>query len=141
MWQKTFSKIYPGLKKEEVLSVWADVANWPKWDVELEYCKMKDPFSEGSAFILKPKSGPKVKIVLTEVVHNQGFTNYCKFPGATMVVAHTLEEAPEGLRITHIITVKGFLGFFWVKLVAKNVAAAVPETTENLVNFVRSKKL
>src|SRR5579862_2456895 len=119
MWVKSYNKIYQNVKKEDVWRIWSDVNNWPKWDKELEYCKMDAVFTEGSQFILKPKGGPKVKITLSEVKPNHKFTDYCKFLGATMYDAHELEETSDGLRITNTITVTGPLWFIWVYLVAK----------------------
>ncbi len=139
MWVKSYSKIYQNVKKEDVWRLWSDVNNWPKWDRELEYCKMDASFTEGSHFILKPIKGPKVKIVLSEVINNKKFTDYTKFPGAIMYDAHELEETPSGLRITSTITVKGFLSFLWTKLVAKNVAAGVPKHMDALVELASAR--
>lgn len=137
MWIKSYSKVYVGVKKEDVWRVWADVNNWPKWDGELEYCKMDGAFTKGTQFILKPIDGPKVKITLSDVIPNKKFTDYCKFIGATMVDDHELEETSEGLRITNTITVKGPLSFIWVKLVAKNVFHSIPKNLDNLINLVK----
>lgn len=139
MWIKSYSKIYPGVKKEEVWRAWMDVNNWPQWDKELDYCQMNTPFREGNPFILKPIKGPKVKIILSEVITYKKFTDYAKFPGAIMYDAHELEETPQGLRIMSTITVKGFLSFIWSNLVAKDVAASVPAQMDALIEFVRSK--
>ncbi|HEV2614677.1 MAG TPA: polyketide cyclase [Gammaproteobacteria bacterium] len=139
MWSRTFSKIYTGVTKEAIWAYWADVNHWPVWDRELEYCKMEKPFIAGTDFILKPKGGPNIKIILSTVIPNKQFTDYCKFIGATMFDDHVLEETSEGLRITNTITVTGWLSFIWVKLVARNVANAAPHQMDVLVNFARKK--
>lgn len=139
MWVKSYSKIYQGVKKEDIWRLWTDVTNWPKWDKELEYCKFEGSFIEGNRFILKPTKGPKVKITLSEVIPNKKFTDYTKFPGAIMYDDHELEEVPEGLRITNTITVKGFLSFIWSKLVAKNVADSIPANIDALVELASSQ--
>jgi len=138
MWVKSYNKIYQDVKKEDIWRLWADVNNWPNWDKELEYCKMESDFVERANFILKSKGGPKVKITLSKVVTNKEFTDYCRFFGATMYDAHELEETPEGLRIINTITVTGPLGFLWVRLVAKNVANAVPFQMDALVNLAKN---
>ncbi len=138
MWVKSYNKVYQDIKKEDIWRLWVDVNNWPRWDKELEYCKMEEAFLEGSHFILKPKGALKVKITLSEVVINKKFTDYCNFFGATMHDAHELEETSNGLRITNTITVTGLLGFLWVKLVAKNVANAVPQQMDALVNLAKN---
>jgi len=141
MWIKSYSNVYQRITKEAIWHVWADVNNWPKWDEELEYCKGNDAFTDGSRLILKPKAGPKVTITLSEVVPNKRFTNYCKFLGAIMYVAHDLEETSNGLSIKHTVTVKGPLAFIWVKLVAKNVANAAPNQIDALVDLARVNKI
>lgn len=139
MWIKKFSKIYPGIQQHDLWQAWADANNWPKWDNELEYCEMQGEFIQGNKFILKPKGGSKVKIILSEVIENEKFTDYCKFLGATMYDAHELRQEPGGLRITNTISVIGPLSFIWANLVAKKVAAAVSIQTDNLVAYVRSR--
>ncbi len=138
MWTKSFSKIYPEVKKEAVWGLWKDVNHWPQWDTELEYCKMESEFIAGSQFMLKPIGGPKVKITLSEVVPNKTFTDYCRFFGATMHDIHELEETTNGLRITNTITVSGPLRFFWVHCVAKKITASIPKNLDALVRLARS---
>ena len=135
---KKFSEVYTNVQKEQVWKVWADVESWPKWDKQLQYCTMQEAFSQGSQFILKPVGGPKVKIMLSEIVCNEKFTDYCKFFGATMMNTHELVKELNGLRITHTVTVTGPLTYVWVKLIAKNVANSIPIQTNNLVNYTRS---
>lgn len=139
MWTKSYSKTYQGVKKEDIWRAWADVNNWPKWDRELEYCKLEGAFETGRQFILKPLGGPKVKILLSEVIINRKFTDYCKFFGATMHDDHLLEDTADGLRITNTITVKGPLSFIWANLVAKKVARSVPHSMDALVDYARSQ--
>ncbi|VVC77210.1 hypothetical protein AQUSIP_25370 [Aquicella siphonis] len=138
MWTQSCSKIYPGVTKEAVWKLWTDVNNWPRWDTELEYCQMQGAFAKDSQFILKPVGGPKVKIILSEVVPYETFTDYCTFFGATMHDYHHLEETPDGLRITNTITVTGPLGLLWTHLVAKNVAKAVPRQMDALAELAKA---
>lgn len=139
MWVKSYSKVYPGIKKTDVWRMWADVIHWPTWDKELEYCKIEGGFIKGNSFILKSVGGPKVKITLSEVITNERFTDYCKFFGATMHDDHILEETSDGLRIISTITVTGPLSFIWAKLVAKKVANSVPNQMDALVDAARLK--
>lgn len=140
MWQKQFSKVYPNITKEEIWQVWADVNNWPQWDSELVSCDMTADFISGTQFNLKPEGGPTVIIVLSDVVPNEQFSNYCKFLGATMHDNHVLTEEPEGIRISHTLKMTGPLSFIWTHLVAKNVAHSIPTQTDNLVEYARAKR-
>jgi hypothetical protein len=99
---------------------------------------MEGSFAVGNHFMLKPKGAPAVKIILTEIVEGQKFTDCTKFFGAKMYDTHEIEETKEGLRLTNRLVVTGPLKFLWIKLVAQNVAATVPQEMESLVALARS---
>lgn len=139
MWQYTYSKIFPDLTKESVWAIWCDVNHWSTWDSELEYCHLEDDFIEGASFILKPKGAPKIKIILEKVIPNQRFLDSCRFFGAILYDDHLLEETESGLKITNIISVKGWLSFLWVRLVAKSMVKSIPDNIDQLVELARGK--
>ena len=138
MWIRTHSKVYADICKKKVWQLWQDVNNWENWHDDIEYCKMSGTFVVGNQFVLKPDSGPEVNIELTEINENVGFTDCTKFFGARMYDKHLLEETPEGLRITNVITVTGPLKYLWVKLVANNVAKSHPQEMDKLASLARS---
>lgn len=137
MWTRTFSKIYKGLKKEDIWRIMTDVNSWPTWHDDLEYCKMEGDFKVGNHFILKPKGVRAVKIILTEVIEGVSFTDCTIFPGAKMYDTHSIQETSEGLIISNTMIVTGPLKWLWIKLVAQNVADTIPDETEALVNLAR----
>lgn len=65
------------------------------------------------------------------------FTDCTQFLGAKMFDTHIAEETKEGLKITSILKVQGFLSFLWVKLVASNVAKTVPNDIDTIVDIAR----
>lgn len=139
MWQKTFSKFYPGLSKEDIWHAYTDVQNWPLWDKGLESCEIMGDFADGEYFTLKMQNGPKVKIYLYDVKPFDCFSDYCKFFGAEMHDVHVFEDKPGGVQVTNTTSVKGVLSWLWVKLVAKDVAASVPAQTNAMVEYIRHK--
>lgn len=139
MWQYTYSQIEPNLTKEAVWAIWCDVNGWPSWDKELEYCKLEGEFISGTHFELKPKGAPKVKIRLEKVIPNQRFLDTCQFFGATLYDDHLLEETESGLKITNKISVKGWLSFLWVQLVAKSMVKSIPDNIKNLIALARKQ--
>lgn len=126
MWSKSHSVTTKAVTKEQMWNLFADVNNWHTWDTGIEYAKIEGNFKKGNHFLLRPKGGPNVKVELLEVVENKRFLDVTNFPLAKMYDEHVFEETPEGLKITNIITVKGLLGFLWVKLVAKKIVDALP---------------
>ena len=137
MWTSSFSRVYSGIKKEDIWRIWIDVNNWPKWHGDLDYCKMEGAFKVGNFFMLKPKGVKAVKIVLTEIEENRSFTDCTRFFGARMYDTHALEETPKGLKLTNTLVVTGPLKWLWIKLVAQNVADTVPEEMEALVKLAQ----
>jgi hypothetical protein len=100
---------------------------------------MEGEFEVNNHFYLKPKGTPAVKIILTELDKGRSFTDSTKFFGAEMHDTHSLEEMPEGLKLSNKLLVSGPHKWLWVFLVAKNVADTVPQEMESLVNLAKSK--
>lgn len=141
MWVESFAKIYDKLDKKVAWDVWTDVNNWTKWHDDLEFTKMEEDFEVGSHFFLKPKGGPKLKIVLTEVEEGHKFTDCTNFIGAKMYVTHIIEELEDkSLRLTNQVVVTGIMGWLWVFLVAKKVAASIEEEMDASVEYMRKQK-
>jgi hypothetical protein len=126
MWTKSYSITTKAVSKEQMWKLFADVNNWHRWDTGIEFAKLDGKFEKGSHFVLRPKGGPNVKIELIETIENKGFTDLTKFPLARMYGKHVFEERPEGLKITTTMSVKGILGFLWIKLVAQKIVEALP---------------
>jgi hypothetical protein len=47
MWKRTHSKVYQGVKKEDVWNVLTDINQWATWDGDLDSCTMQGPFCHG----------------------------------------------------------------------------------------------
>jgi hypothetical protein len=138
MWTRKYSKIYQGIKKEDVWQIWTNINHWTDWHDDLESCKMEGKFIVGNHFVLKPKGAPMTfKIVLTEIVEGQKFTDCTHFFGARMYDTHEFEETPEGLRLSNTLQVTGPLAWLWIQLVAKNVANSISQENEALIKLLR----
>ncbi|MEI7725598.1 MAG: SRPBCC family protein [Bacteroidota bacterium] len=126
MWKKSHSVVTSEVTKEQIWNLFEDVNNWHTWDQGIEFAKLEGKFEPGNHFTLRPKGGPNVKVQILEATKNKGFLDVTSFPFAKMYDDHVFEETAGGLKITNTITVKGFLSFLWVKLVAQKIADALP---------------
>jgi hypothetical protein len=139
MWMQTYSNFYPDVSPEVIWKIWTDINNWPHWHDDLDYCKLEGDFNVGNHFILKPKSVPAVKIILTEINEMHSFTDCTKFFGAKMYNTHSMEVKDNGVILSNKLVVTGPLKWLWIKLVAQNVANTVPDEMDALVNLARKK--
>lgn len=139
MWQRTYSRIYPKVKRETIWDIWKDVNNWDKWDPDIEYARMTELFQEGSHFIIKPKGAGEVSLQLVEVEKLKKFTDHFKFFGAKLYGTHEMMETTEGLKMTSTLHVSGPLTFLWVWLVAKNIADTIPVQMDSLIKYAESR--
>ena len=135
MWSKSHSLVTKAVTKEQLWKLFADVNSWHTWDEGIEYARLDGKFEKGNHFLLKPKKGPKVKIELVEIIENKKFVDLTKFPLAKMYGEHTFEETPNGLKITTTMKVEGALGFLWRKIVAEDIANALPVEMEQQVQI------
>lgn len=126
MWTRSYSLVTKDVTKEQMWKLFADVNNWHSWDEGIEFAKLEGTFEKGNFFMLKPKGGPSVKVELLETNVNESFLDVTKFPLAKMYDHHTFEETTHGVKITNTVSVKGLLGFLWVKIVAQNIADSMP---------------
>ncbi len=134
MWSKSYSIVTKDVTKEQMWKLISDVNNWHTWDDGIEFAKMEGKFEKGNKILLKPKGGPNVNIDILETIENKRFYDVSNMPLGKIYDDHIYEETKEGLKITGIITVKGLLGFLWVKIVAKKMADNLQDDIQKQIN-------
>lgn len=139
MWIQSHTLVTREVTKEQLWKLFSDVDRWHTWDAGVEYARLLGKFEVGAQFILKPKKGPQVKIKLVEVIENRKFVDCTTFPLAKMYGEHTYEDTPEGLRMTTTMKVVGPLSFLWRRIVAQEIADALP--AEMVEQVKAAKKL
>lgn len=138
MWTKSHSIVTREITKEQIWRLFSDVNNWPAWDKGVQFAKLEGKFEKGNHFLFQPKGGPKLKIGIIEATENKSFTDFTKFPLASMFGEHNFEETPEGLKLTTTMKVEGLLGFFWRKIVAQKIVDALPADMQQQINTAKN---
>lgn len=133
MWQFSHS-VTTHKTAEQIWQRYASPETWNTWDHEVETAKLKGPFAAGSIIEFKPKSGPKCQILITKCETHQQFTDLAKFPLATLIFDHVLEQTSAGLRVTHTVSISGPLTFLWKRIIGYKIAEGLPMTIQSLVN-------
>lgn len=137
-WSKSYSQTVENVKVEDIWKVWIDINNWNTWQKDLEYSKLEGDFKIGNTFILKPKGVSEVTIELIEVEPNKLFTDLTKFPLARMYGKHEFIQLENKVEIKTTMSVEGYLGFVWRKIVAEDVANGMEEQTASLIKKVKN---
>lgn len=75
---------------QDIYSLYTDVENWNQWDKEVKCSHLTGAFEVGTEGILKPSSGPKSKILVTDIVPNKSFTVTSKLPFCLLSFEHEL---------------------------------------------------
>jgi hypothetical protein len=137
MFSHTYSATVSGVTCEQIWSVWSDVNQWHRWQDDIEFARLDQPFRSGSTFDFRPKGGPTMKIELTEVVPGTAFTDLTRFPLARMLDAHELVERTGAVEVRTTITLTGPLAFLWRRLVVDKIVRELPQQTARLVQCAR----
>jgi len=136
-WSQSYSEKVAGMKAEEIWKVWADINHWNTWQNDIEYAKLEGGFKAGNTFILKPKGVSEVTIELLNVEPNKQFIDLTRFPLAKMYGKHEFIQHGNELEIKTTMSIEGYLGFLWRKIVAEDVANGMQEQTGNLIKKVK----
>jgi uncharacterized protein YndB with AHSA1/START domain len=103
-----------GASRETVWSLWSDVPTWSRWNPTLAEAAFDGPIAEGTTGALKPRKGPRSKIVLRDVRPGSAFTAESRLPGARLRIEHEVAEASEGgSRVTERAVIIGPLARLW----------------------------
>lgn len=138
-WEREYTVVVPGVRREDVWNAWRDVNNWHLWDTDLEYARLDGSFATGEQFTLKPRGGPCVRITFEAVKHLTSYTDLTHFPFARMWGIHEMRETAEGLVLRCCIRVEGPLSFLWRKLVAEGVVNGLELQTRQLIAYAREQ--
>ncbi|MGV6839089.1 MAG: SRPBCC family protein [Planktomarina sp.] len=113
--------------KETIFAHYADVANWPVWDKEVKAVTLGG-LHVGSAGSLQPRSGPRAKIMISELTPNTSFTVTSKLPLCKMQFGHELTSMGEATKATHSVGFSGPLAFLFRRLIGRKIERTLPTT-------------
>ena len=113
--------------KSSVWKIWEDVANWNSWDHGIEFSSIEGPFAVGTAGKLKPKGGPILRTMLTEVTLLESFVDEARLPLTRIIVSHVMHEEGGMTKITNRVEMRGFLAPLFAILIGRDMKKNMPE--------------
>jgi hypothetical protein len=82
--------------------------------------------------LLKPRSGPKARIWVTEVTQDRSFTAESALPLCRMHFDHMLDETGGVTTATHALRFTGPLAFLFRRLIGTGIHRTLPTTLKGL---------
>lgn len=119
----------------KIWPLYEDVTMWPQWDHAVEWVKLNGPFAQGTSGTLKPKGGPKVAFVMSEVTPHKSFTSVSQLPLTKMIFAHRLEQKGDKLFITHRVEMTGLLSPLFAFIIGRGIKKDLLPAMQKLVQM------
>jgi Polyketide cyclase / dehydrase and lipid transport len=116
-----------------------DVQNWHKWDTEILDAKLDGEFAVGTKGIMKPKTGPKLKFYISEIIPNQSYTFNTLMPVGELVIKRSLIVENEQVHFTDDIAFTGFLKVVFGIMLGGQFRKVLPEVMNKFKKIAESK--
>jgi hypothetical protein len=125
--------------KANVWQTLIDVQNWHQWDTELIEASLEGSFMVGAKGTLKPKTGPKLKFYISEIIPNQSYTFNTVMPIGELVIKRTIIAENDGVHFTDDIAFTGFLKYIFGFMLGGQFRKVLPEVMNNFKRIAESK--
>lgn len=136
MWQASFQTT-TDVPAENLYRAITDFNAWNKWDNGIEYTRLLGEAKTGSAFMLKPKCRPAVKITIEKMWLFE-VVDVAHLPFAKMRTIHKYKRIGDTTHIFMDIQIWGALGFLWQKMIGENHIKDAPIQTQALIEYARA---
>jgi uncharacterized protein YndB with AHSA1/START domain len=116
----------------KIFAIYADVAQWPTWDPDLKEARLEGALKSGVIGEVSPHSGPKSKLLFSEVVQDKLLRMECKLPLAKMHFDYILQAEGDATLVTHRTTFSGLLAPLWGRVIGSGMKKSLPAALEGL---------
>ena len=143
MWLEEYS-LEINTRKEIIWSLWADVKNWNKWNIAIEYSFLNGSFKNGTYGSIKTSNGSEALFLFFELkdcIENESFIKRVKLPFCVIDFGYKLTDEVEKLEIKHYIKIYGPLAFYYKKTIGYYSAKCLPSSTKKLVELAKKKEV
>ncbi len=123
-----------------IFSIYANVADWPRWDVDAKSASIDGNFVSGATGVVVPHGGPKSKILFTRVTADRGFVVECKLPLCVMRFEYELEAKGDATLATHRVTFEGLLSPVFGRLIGSGMKKSLPNALAALKALAEKTK-
>ena len=124
------------LPREAVFAVLTDIANWPKWDLDLVATELDGAvLRAGSRFSITPKGTKAVAMTVEAIESPALFIDRATLPLGCIRGVHRLEAVPGGTRLIHEVSTSGALAWLWDRIITRGIGAGLAEQAARLAAY------
>ena len=92
---------------EAVWRLWADVAGWGGWNVDIERIELRGPFAADSRVTMTPIGQEPVELRIGEVRVGELFVDEAEIDGLLLRTMHRIDRLDRGIRVTYRLEITG----------------------------------
>jgi hypothetical protein len=111
---------------------------WPEDDPDCRWARVDGAYVVGAKGQVKT-GGPAAHFTVTQLEPHRAMCFEIHLPGAVMSFPHTAEPVPQGIRLTHGLTISGPLTPLYARLVGRGIVAGLPEVVALVANNALSQ--
>ncbi len=116
-----------------------DVKNWHQWDTEMIEANLEGDFTVNAKGTLTPKSGPKLKFYISEIVPLQSYTFNTIMPVGELVIKRSLKVENGVVYFTDDIAFTGFLKVIFGLMLGGQFRKVLPEVMNKFKEIAEQK--
>ena len=138
MWEYEHS-VETSVAAAAIWRLWVYVANWGRWNKDVEAIELRGPFAEGSTISMTPVGQGAVQLRLAEVRENELFIDEAEIAGVVLRTAHRLEQLDGGrVRVTYRMEITGSSADELGPQIGPQITADFPETMAALLDRAKA---
>lgn len=139
MWQASYTTQVQA-SAQVLFNTMADINHWHAWATDLDYARIEGIAHAGAPFVLKPRGGPKVKLLIETFEPFSTFTDLAILPLAKMRTRKTFVQSGNETCITMTVEIWGILGFLWQRVIGREQIAGAPAQMAAMVAYALKEK-
>jgi hypothetical protein len=138
MWQHE-TTLDSSASPEAIWNLWADVANWGRWNGDIEAIELRGEFVSGAEISMTPTGQETVILRLTEVRQNELFVDEARFDGVVLRTIHRLEPLDHHrVRIIYRMEISGPAADELGPRIGPQITADFPQTIAALAELAEA---
>jgi hypothetical protein len=121
-----------------VWELWADVANWGRWNADIERIEIDGPFAVGTTITMTPRGEDPVPLRIDELEQGRGFVDLAEFEGIRIRTSHRVDPLDGGrVRVTYRTEISGPAAETVGPQIGPAITADFPDTVAALLAAAR----